>query len=301
MFGGFVAPEADSTPRYFTDVNDSAAANFVAVMAQASRIFVPYDGALAADVSRGGAQELRVPGGPDRWRTTTNVEAFSTGDYDVKRTDSDNRLWAAAELWETTGEAPFLAYFEEKAATVSVTDIFDWDNLGNMAVFTYLTSKREGRSAELVTALTTKVVTSADNLTAKADASAFGRAISGYYWGSNGGVARVVDQPGDRGAAESGRRGQVPRHDRQAARSPAGPQLLRPLAGHDGGLQPAAERPPPPVDRRQDDQPVSRAAGRRRRGAGTTRRRPGSTRSVTDRRTRWRSTGMPRWSTPPPR
>jgi endoglucanase len=190
MFGGFVAPDADGVARYFTDVNDSAADNFVALMAQASRVFQPYDEALAATYLEVARKSYTFVSGQTS-AYTTDVKAFSTGDYDVARSDGDNRLWAAAEMWETTGEAPFLAYFETKAATVAVTDIFDWDNLANMAVFTYLNSKREGRSADLVAALTAKVVASADTLTAKADASAFGRAISGYYWGSNGGVARA--------------------------------------------------------------------------------------------------------------
>ncbi len=190
VFGGFVSPEGDSAPRYYTDVNDSAAANFVAVMAQASRVFKPYDEALAAsylDVARKSYAFLQTQDGTYE----TNLDMFSTGQYDGASSDIDNRRWAAAEMWATTGEAAFLTDFETRAANASVTDIFDWDNLGNMGIFTYLMSTRAGRSADLVTALTTKTLTSADNLAANADASAFGRGINGYYWGSNGGVARA--------------------------------------------------------------------------------------------------------------
>jgi endoglucanase len=38
--------------------------------------------------------------------------AFSTGGYDAP--DSDDRLWAAAELWETTGDSKYLRDFEHR-------------------------------------------------------------------------------------------------------------------------------------------------------------------------------------------
>ena len=111
MFGAFVAAEADSVPRYYADVNDSAAANFIAVMAQASRIFAPYDRELAdtyIDVARKSYAFLGAQAEPYK----STVAPFTTGDYDVSRPDTDNRLWAAAEMWVTTGEAPFLVDFE---------------------------------------------------------------------------------------------------------------------------------------------------------------------------------------------
>jgi endoglucanase len=37
---------------------------------------------------------------------------FSTGGYQTA--DPDDRLWAAAELWETTGDPEFLADFERR-------------------------------------------------------------------------------------------------------------------------------------------------------------------------------------------
>jgi endoglucanase len=191
VFGGFIAPDADSVARYYADVNDNAAGNFAAIMAQASRVYAPYDQALAKsylDAARLSYQFLTSEASPYH----TNLDAFSTGTYDGKSTASgDNRLWAAAELWVTTGEPAFLTDFETTAAGVSIRDNFDWDDVTNMGVFTYLSTTREGRAAELVAALTTKVLDSANRLAANADASAFGRAISGYYWGSNGAVARA--------------------------------------------------------------------------------------------------------------
>ena len=47
-FEGFIMPETDTSTRYFTPVGTAATADFVAVMAQAARIYQPYDADFAA-------------------------------------------------------------------------------------------------------------------------------------------------------------------------------------------------------------------------------------------------------------
>jgi endoglucanase len=70
---------------------------------------------------------------------------FRTGNYDANSGDGDNRMWAAAELWETTGEAEFLTDSKAAPGSVAVADNFDWDNVGNLGMFTYLLAERTGR------------------------------------------------------------------------------------------------------------------------------------------------------------
>ena len=41
-----------------------------------------------------------------------DLSAFSTGPYNAP--DADDRLWAAVELWETTGESEYLRDFEQR-------------------------------------------------------------------------------------------------------------------------------------------------------------------------------------------
>src|SRR6185369_15440241 len=55
---------------------------------------------------------------------------------------------------------------------------------------TYLLSSRSGKSDAVISALRTQVLERAEGLLATQAASAYGRALSTYYWGVNGAVAR---------------------------------------------------------------------------------------------------------------
>ena len=190
-FEGTVMPERDGATRYFTPVGTAATGDFVAVMAQAARIYEPYDPAAAAEyleAARLGYAFLATATGPV---VPDTQGTFNTGGYG-QSTDASNRLWAAAELWETTGEAPFLTDLETRIGVPSVDENFDWGSVQNLGLFTYLMSKRAGRDPAKVDGLATSATTVGDDLVTAAHASAFGRAISGYWWGSNGTVARTA-------------------------------------------------------------------------------------------------------------
>ena len=51
-FGGFVSPEKETEPRYFSPWSSAATASFVAVMAQSSRVFQQVDKTFSTDVWR---------------------------------------------------------------------------------------------------------------------------------------------------------------------------------------------------------------------------------------------------------
>ncbi len=121
-----------------------------------------------------------------------SVNVFGTGHY--TEGDADNRIWAAAEMWETTGDPAALADFENRAGTATVASDFDWANVQNLGLYTYVLSQREDRTsrdATLVANLTASLMSAADKLVTGAASNIFGRAIGdNYYWGSNGSVAR---------------------------------------------------------------------------------------------------------------
>jgi endoglucanase len=188
-FEGFVMPEKDGQMRYYTPVGTAATGDFVAVMAAAARIYEPYDHDVATgylNAARQGYAFLAANAGPVVPDTSMT---FKTGGY-WQSSDAGNRLWAAAELWETTGEPPFLADFESHVGTLTVDESFDWGTVRNLGLFTYLLSLRDGRDATVLAGLTASATSVADDLAMNARASAFGRGIAGYWWGSNGAVAR---------------------------------------------------------------------------------------------------------------
>ena len=191
-FGPALQPEDEKTPRYFTPWSSAATADFVAVTAMAARAFEPYDHAYSRrclDAARSAYDFLRAH--PDSHRA--DLKGFTTGAYQTG--DADDRLWAAAELWETTGEARYLADFESRAR--SFAEKFDldwgWGDVKNLGMLTYLFSERAGRDAVLVRQVRDGLVATADRLVTLRDAHGYARPLgTKYYWGCNGGVANTT-------------------------------------------------------------------------------------------------------------
>ncbi len=193
-------PDADGQPRYFSGPGTAMAANFVAVMAAAARIYqmyAPDDAAKYLAAAQQTYDYLKTTSDP---ATATNddpdpnstANVFGTGHY--AEGDTDNRIWAAAEMWETTGDPAALMDFETRAKDATFAADFDWPNVQNLGLYTYLLSQRDdkaSRDAAIVANMTASLMSTADDLAAGAAANIFGRAIGdSYYWGSNGSVAR---------------------------------------------------------------------------------------------------------------
>lgn len=189
-FGPFVLPEKEVTPRYLCPWGTPATADFVAMLAQAARAFAPYVPEYAtrcleaARKSHAYLQAHPAEHAPDQ-------SAFRTGGYPTH--DPDERLWAAAEMWETTGDAACLTELETRIRELGprFEEDFDWGDVRNLGLLTYLLSERAGRDAELVNAVRASLITVADVIVRQAGANGYARPLgSRYYWGGNGGVAR---------------------------------------------------------------------------------------------------------------
>lgn len=188
-FGPFILPEAEDTPRYFSPAGTPATADFVAMLAQAARVMRPYDAAYAERLLAAARRsQAFLDAHPEH--IEPDQSQFKTGGYRTK--DPDDRLWALAELWETTGEPSFLADFERRLRELTPTfdENFDWAEVKNLGLLTYLYSERPGRAEDLVGALRADLRAVADRIVAKAGQHGYGRPLDRYYWGCNGGVAR---------------------------------------------------------------------------------------------------------------
>ena len=68
---------------------------------------------------------------------------------------------------------------------------WDWGEVKNLGLFTYLFSKRDGRDEALVAKVRENLLSSADEIVQTRNAHGYGRPLGTlYYWGCNGGVAR---------------------------------------------------------------------------------------------------------------
>src|SRR4029079_10840183 len=108
--------------------------------------------------------------------------AFSTGGYHAP--DADDRLWAAAQLWETTGDAAYLRDCEKRLGANetargikpgTIDGDWDWGNLCNLAAFASLSSARPGRDSALVARVRQDVLRVADGMVEAAGRHPYGR------------------------------------------------------------------------------------------------------------------------------
>ncbi len=185
-------PEIDSSPRYYCPWSTTATADFVAVFAAAARHFGPYDKGFSdtclAAARKGWACLAEHPG-----NVPPDLHAFHTGTYDVN--DDSHRLWAAEELWETTGELPLLRDFERRAAGREfVLPGPSWGDAQDLALGSYLLSRHPAdRDPALVARLQESLFARAGRIVATAEGNAYGRPLGGerqaWFWGCNGSVA----------------------------------------------------------------------------------------------------------------
>ena len=188
-FGGMIPSDRDADPRYLVPWSSAATANFTAVMAQAARLYQQFDAEFAAQCGEAAKRgQAFLKGHPEEHEA--DQTGFSTGGYHAP--DDDDRLWAAAELWETFGDAATLADLEARiAANPNVDADWDWQNLKNLGLITYLFTERDGRDPELVDRVRTRLIMAADDIVAASRVHGYARPLGKtYYWGCNGTVAR---------------------------------------------------------------------------------------------------------------
>ena len=211
--------------------------------AQAARVFEPYDKAYSRrclEAAQRAYAFLKAHPGYHR----ADQSAFRTGPYEIRdeihesshRLDGipHNRLWAEAEVWQTTGSPEVLRELETHIRSIKsqVNFTFDWDEVKDLGLLTYLMSNRAGRDPAVVTMVRGNVLAMADQIVQTTRTHGYASPMgSRYGWGYNGFVARqtillmaadrltrpTAPEPAARGAQQLLRR----------AASPAGPTPYR--------------------------------------------------------------------------
>jgi endoglucanase len=190
-FEPFCKPEEDKEKRYFTDWSSAATADFVAMMAQAARYFEPYDKAYSQKCLAAAKLSYQfLKANPEDKRFVQGE--FKTGGYQTS--DPDDRLWAAIEMWETTGDALFLKDFEEQATKMNfkIDEDWDWGDVSNLGMFQFALSKKPGKNPEILKTIQQNIVEVANKIAQNASTDVYARPLIRYYWGCNGTIARQV-------------------------------------------------------------------------------------------------------------
>ncbi len=194
-FAGFVMPEADKAPSVIIGngvapfKTTASTGDFAAVCAIAGRVYRPYDAAYA-DKCLAAAKLawswLQTHGDNNYQQQPQGVVTGGYGDGNPR----DERLWAAAELFRTSGEAEFNDYFLKNytrwSPTLSANDAQGWGSVQNMAMYTYAMSKQPLRDEMAAARIEKDAIAAADGIVRRTQANAYRNPMGSrdYFWGS---------------------------------------------------------------------------------------------------------------------
>lgn len=192
-FSGFVMPEKDTMTSFVIGTGEEpwksscATADFAAVMAIAARAYKPFDSAYAGaalDASRNAWNWL----GKHLDVLFRNPAEVRTGEYG-DRNCSDERLWAAAELWRTTGDASFNAYFianyEKLLDTIRPVGPPSWAAVAPLGLWAYALNGKGDKAA--IDAIRRVSLSAADAIVERTRRHGYHMSMTtpDHIWGSN--------------------------------------------------------------------------------------------------------------------
>ena len=195
-FSGFVMPQDDKLPSEVIGTGSApykstcATADLAAVAAIAARVYKPFDQKFAAQnlsaARRAWLWTERYPNVIFR-----NPPGISTGEYGDNDCQ-DERVWAAAELWRTTGDAGyndfFLKNYSEFLPKLDAPAAEGWREVAPMGLWSYALGHRSGADSKAVALIRNSSLSVARRIAQRTQADPFRVSLEGkdYVWGSNG-------------------------------------------------------------------------------------------------------------------
>jgi endoglucanase len=196
QFPGFVMPEDDHLTSEVIGTGEApykstcATADLAAVAAIAARLYQPFDAKFA---------ERNLVAARQAWLWTEkfpnvtfkNPQGISTGEYGDSNC-SDERLWAAAELWRTTGEPVyddyFLKHYAEFRPSLEAPSRENWKDVAAMGLWTYALSTRQGADAKAVADIRERTAVAGRTIVEHTEKNPYRVSLQtgDYVWGSNG-------------------------------------------------------------------------------------------------------------------
>lgn len=191
-------PHEATKPRYVVQKNTIATLDFAAVMAQASRVLQPFkqqlpglaDSCLQAATGAWiwAQQNPEVTYDQNAMNTAFDPDV-NTGGYEDKNSD-DEWVWAATELYITTGDA---AYYQgvEVFPDDDLLPVPTWNQVRALAYYSLIRSEKKLRAEVIkdLPELKKRVLALADNLASKVESQPFhtvmGKTSKDFMWGSS--------------------------------------------------------------------------------------------------------------------
>ncbi len=186
-------PDKDEQTRYLVPASSAATADFAAVMAIASKVYKPYSAAYAAkclSASQNAWAYIQATPtiAPAGGYTVDPPGINNTGTY-FDTSDVDERLWASAELFNTTSDSVYRKYFETHYSywNPEVDYPSSWPDVHGYAMYTYCFATSSEKTNTIREAIVNDIVYYTGLVVNAINTTGYGIALrpSDYYWGSN--------------------------------------------------------------------------------------------------------------------
>lgn len=190
---GAILPHQDNQARYIYGISTPETAKFAGAMAMANRIYAPYDAKLAQTYLKAAKKAwIFLQKEPSMKVDWVEGDDSGSGQYlastadpeEALKTDKDDRLWAAAELFISTGESAFEQYMAPNIAALPYT-LFEWKDPSSLGMINYLMQTGFKGSDSLKKQIKEKLTQRADSLIQKVSRSGYNLANDNFIWASN--------------------------------------------------------------------------------------------------------------------
>lgn len=194
-FPSMIMPEADHGELYVYPFSTTATADFVAVMAMATRVYKNHDISFSQTclaAAKLGWQWLISHTNEEYHSFAGKSLETGTGGYG-DRHDTDERYWAAAEMLRTTKEAQYNNYFVEMYKKDINHYEYTWASVAGYGSFTYLMTAPQYVDPIVFQEISAGFIDQADRWANISERDGYGISLlpEDYVWGSNG---VVMDQ-----------------------------------------------------------------------------------------------------------
>ncbi len=182
-FPGEVLPDQETEELIVAPVSTTATGDFAAVTAMASTYFAKYDKEFADKCLAASekAYAFLEKNGKIEFKNPSDI---ATGEYG-DATDTDERAWAAAELFAATGNEKYGKKAAELISTAG--EGLGWASVGYYACYSYAMNKN---ADDVASKAAQKILfTAANKAVTNASIDGYFSAIDGYAWGSNMDIA----------------------------------------------------------------------------------------------------------------
>lgn len=181
-FPGFVMPQEEKEQLVLSPISNTATADFAAIMADASVVYKDIDKNFAdkcikaAEKAWGYLEQSPIGVG------YRNPDDILTGEYPDAR-DTDERYWAAVELFKATGNDKYKNYYSETISSY-VMHGYGWAQISSYGNMSYLNSDiKEDKYASIIK---TDVMRKTDELFDTVSKDGYMCVLGDdYSWGSN--------------------------------------------------------------------------------------------------------------------